>query len=577
MKIHARTLVTLSALFALNNAPGLPGVKVAKGERAPVSERARAKPTGNRTTKLKQDVSKGRQYKRVHQYALDQILSGHAAQAVTFLRRHAAANPRDAETQFMLGLALVQRGKKAEATAAMRKALSLGLPSGRLMVGPRDLLGPLCEPDALRDVLGTKPDSPWQPVHGPMVGNVTDRSADLWIRTARPGMYRAVVREIESPGDKPGRVVSEAEAKATPQSDYTAVIRVKGLRPDRLYCYSVVPKGTRPIPMSDTQHLRTAPAPGSGTRFTLAFGGGAGYVPPHERMWHTIDANKPNLLLLLGDNIYSDHPESPHMQRYCYYRRQSRPEFRALIAHTPVYAIWDEHDFGTNDCWGGSEIDHPTWKRPVWNVFRQNWVNPGYGGGEARPGCWYAFNWGDVAFFMLDCRYYRTDPRIQDPSMLGPVQKKWLEKKLRASKATFKVICSSVPFDFRTKGDSLDTWNGYRDEREEIFRFLETEKIDGVILMSADRHRSDLWKIERDRGYALYEFNSSRLTNQHVHKAMPAAVFSYNKKQSFGLVEFDTLAPDPTVKYAIVTIDGETVHAFTVKRSRLTHESKRRS
>ena len=87
--------------------------------------------------------------------------------------------------------------------------------------------------------------------------------------------------------------------------------------------------------------------------------------------------------------------------------------------------------------------------------------------------------------------------------------------------------------------------------------------------MSADRHRSDLWKIDRPGDYALYEFNSSRLTNQHVHKTMEAAIFSYNAKQSFGTVDFDTTAADPTVTYVIHTIDGEQVFQHSVKLSEL--------
>src|SRR5690606_18284624 len=99
-------------------------------------------------------------------------------------------------------------------------------------------------------------------------------------------------------------------------------------------------------------------------------------------------------------------------------------------------------------------------------------------------------------------------------------------------KAAFTVLCSPVPWDYRTKGDSLDTWNGFQAEREEIFNFLRERKIEGVVLMSADRHRSDAWRLERPGTYDLYEFNSSRLTNQHVHGEMKEALFSYNKKQS---------------------------------------------
>ncbi len=69
--------------------------------------------------------------------------------------------------------------------------------------------------------------------------------------------------------------------------------------------------------------------------------------------------------------------------------------------------------------------------------------------------------------------------------------------------------------------------------------------VDGVILISADRHRSDAWKIERENGYDLYEFESSKLTNIHTHKIMLGALFGYNQKCSFGLLTFDTTKTDP--------------------------------
>ena len=89
--------------------------------------------------------------------------------------------------------------------------------------------------------------------------------------------------------------------------------------------------------------------------------------------------------------------------------------------------------------------------------------------------------------------------------------------------------------------------------------------------MSADRHRSDAWKIERENGYGFYEFNSSRLTNQHIHATMEkaGAIFSYNDPQSFGLVTFDTTLDDPQVTYDVVNIDGEKPHSLTVRRSEL--------
>ena len=322
--------------------------------------------------------------------------------------------------------------------------------------------------------------------------------------------------------------------------------------------------------LPDTSLKRDAPA----DRFTIAFGGGAGYVVENEHMWDTIGAIDPRALLLLGDNVYIDDPETPAMQRFHYYRRQSQPQWAKLAKRVPIYAIWDDHDFTTNDGWGGPATDEPAWKREVWKIFKENWDNPSYGGGDANPGCWFDFNIGDVHFVMLDGRYYRESPKnAGDPSMLGPVQMAWLKKTLKKP-ATFTVICSNVPMAPKVKPGSKDTWDGYSGERQRIYQYIADQKIPGVIVLSADRHRSDAYKIDTEIGgmYPLYEFSSSRLTNQHVHKIIKSSLFGYNEKQSFGRVDFDLKAGDPTVKYTIINIDGETMHTLQVKLSELRFE-----
>ncbi|MBA7479049.1 hypothetical protein ES707_14480 [subsurface metagenome] len=119
---------------------------------------------------------------------------------------------------------------------------------------------------------------------------------------------------------------------------------------------------------------------------------------------------------------------------------------------------------------------------------------------------------------------------------------------------------------------SLDTWEGFKDERAEIFSLIEENKIDGVILISADRHRSDVRKIEREKGYAFYEFESSRLTNIHTHDLAPGALFGYNEKCSFWLLTFDTTIPDPQVTFQIINIDNEVIYTLSLKKSQLTHK-----
>lgn len=306
-------------------------------------------------------------------------------------------------------------------------------------------------------------------------------------------------------------------------------------------------------------------------KFTIGFGGGSGYVPENERMWDTIGAIEPRALLLLGDNVYIDDPETPEMQRFHYYRRQSQPEWGKLAKTVPIYSIWDDHDFTTNDGWGGPDIEKPSWKRDVWEIYKENWDNPYYGGGKENPGCWFDFRIGDVHFIMIDGRYYRESPKDETPSMLGPVQMKWLKKTLTEKPATFTVICTNVPMAPKVKPGSKDTWDGYPEERSSIYQFIADQKIAGVLILSADRHRSDAYKVDTEINgmYPLFEFSSSRLTNQHVHKLIDHSLFGYNAKQSFGKIDFDLTTEDPTVKYTIINIDGKKIHDLTIKLSQL--------
>jgi len=512
------------------------------------------------------------QYKKPTREMITLVANGRADQAVKLCTAFLADNPKDTEYRFLLAVAYANLKQIDKAVAAMARAVEVGVPFERFIAGPRDLLAPLTASDAFRKYVATRNARPPVILHGPMLGSMTDSSVRIWVRTAAEATVQAAAATgYDIQAKQPTRWIRSVPARTAKADDYTAAIEITGLKPDTEYVYTLTVDGKPVVPL-EAMAFRTFPARGKAAKFSIAFGGGAGYTPWNEHMWTTIDKRRPLAILLLGDNVYIDMPTVHQTQRYCYYRRQSRPEFRALTARTPVFAIYDDHDFGTDDCIPGPDIDTPAWKRPVWKLFTENWANPYYGGGAKQPGCWFDFQIGDVDFIMLDGRYYRTKPKLgAESSMLGPVQKKWLYAKLKAAKGTFKVICSSVPWTFKAKGKSGDTWNGFQEERNEIFAFLAAEKIDGVILLSADRHRSDVWKLARPDGYALYEFESSRLTNIHVHAPQSGSMFSYNAKNSYGQLTFDTTKSDPTVTYKIFSIDDELKHTLTVKKSAIRH------
>ena len=503
------------------------------------------------------------QYKRFIREVVFYAELGYFDHALKFLDLFMSEYPNDPEGYY--GYSVVYSAKKhpERAFEYMKKALDAGLPLDRFTCGLTDILSPLLKSDAFIEYVRLHAR---EPVHGPTLGDLTPTGANIWLRTLKPLPVQVIARQQ---GDIDFTLRSQVKTSSA-EHENTAIVTLEGLEPNTTYEYRVRIDGYE---NETVHHLTTAPEKGQPAHFKTAFGGGAGFTPKYEHMWDTIHSHDLPFFLLLGDNVYIDHPERPGVQQYCYYRRQSRPEFRRFAGNTALYAIWDDHDFTFNDGKGSPYVDDPAWKVDVWRLFKNQWNNPYYGGGEEQPGCWFDFSYGDVDFMMLDCRYYREVPDGNPAaSMLGDAQKQWLLEKLKNSTATFKVIASSVPWAKGTKPGSLDTWDGHPQEREEIFSFIEDNQIEGVVLISADRHRSDAWRIERPDGYDFYEFESSKLTNIHTHRIMPGALFGYNKTCSFGLLEFDTTRDDPQVTYRVFSIDNEEIHRLTVYKSQLSFE-----
>ena len=393
---------------------------------------------------------------------------------------------------------------------------------------------------------------------GPMLGDVKTTSAKFWVRTAGSSSVQIKV------GDQTSEQVQTRAAE-----DFTAVMTVEGLKPFTDCTYSVVLDGD--VISRDSFQFRTAPRKGDKVEFHVAFGSGSRYVPVHEYAWRNMAASRPLAYLGLGDNVYIDVVNRRGAQRLFYYRRCLSPSFRRLINGVAMYAVWDDHDMAMNDSSGGAGLKAP-WKRPNWNVFKQNWNNPHYGGAPENPGTWHSFALGEVDFFMTDGRFYRDK---KDKTMLGPHQKRWLLDGLGKSKATFKVIASGTMWADGADKGGKDSWAGSwaRQERDEIFDFINDNQIDGVILISGDRHRSDIWKIERDDAYPLYEFVSAKVTNQHTHPTFPNAVWSYNQGNFWGQLNFDFRPDDPVMTFKCVDISGRIVKEYPLKLSQLRHSN----
>lgn len=391
---------------------------------------------------------------------------------------------------------------------------------------------------------------------GPMLGDLQPTSVRFWMRTAGPADLQVRVGEQLS-----DRVTTSAK------QDFTTVLKVAGLEPWTDYNYAVLLDGKEI--QRESFRFRSAPLPGQAVRFHVDFGSGARYVPTNEYAWKNMADSGPLAYLGLGDNVYIDVMHRRGAQRLFYYRRCLSPAYREMISRVAMYAVWDDHDMAMNDSSGGAGLT-AAWKRPNWEVFRQNWNNPAYGAGEELPGTWHSFSLGDVDFFMTDGRFYRDK---QGRTMLGPEQKAWLLDGLAKASGKFKVIASGTMWSDDADKGGADSWAGAwaRDERDEIFDWIDQQKIDGVLLISGDRHRCDIWKIERPQGYPLYEFVSAKVTNQHTHRTFPNAVWSYNQGNFWGRLEFDLRPSDPLVTFKCVDISGDVVKEFPLRLSQLSH------
>ncbi len=392
--------------------------------------------------------------------------------------------------------------------------------------------------------------------NGPMLGDLKPTSAKFWVRTAGPAEVQIQIGDLKSDS-----------VKTSIADDFTAVMTVEGLEPFTEYTYTVKLNGKEIE--KDAFRFRTAPTRNQNVQFDVTFGSGARYVPKNEYAWSNMAKSRPLAYLGLGDNVYIDVVNRRGAQRMFYYRRCLSPAFSELTSSTGIYAVWDDHDMAMNDSSGGAGLKAP-WKMPNWTVFKQNWNNPHYGGGEAMPGTWHSFSLGDVDFFMTDGRFYRDK---KQKTMLGPDQKKWLLEELAAAKGKFKVIASGTMWSDGADKDGKDSWAGKwsRAERDEIFDMINDKKIDGVILISGDRHRSDIWKTDRPRGYPLYEFVSAKVTNEHTHNTFPNAVWSYNEGNFWGQLSFDLRPEDPVITFKCVDISGKVVKEFPLKLSTLSH------
>ena len=396
---------------------------------------------------------------------------------------------------------------------------------------------------------------------GPMLGCLTETSARVWVRTVRPAKVEVRVT-IDGSETGYGPVLSSEE------SDLVSIVSVDGLKPGTSYPYKVLVDGS-PIPMP--QHAAITAIPNT-KRLRLAFG-----TCPHrwglgnQRQADLIRSRKPSAMLIYGDIAAQDKNNHLGRHRSDYQVRDFYPAWQSLSSTIPVYATWDDHDYFDNDKCGIPPGYTNADRLGVRRTFSQAWNNPSYGFNDERGGVFLRTRFGPADVIMLDNRYFRTR---EERGFLGNDQTEWLKKQLLDCKGPFIIIsCGTMWTDHIS--DGKDSWGKYDPEgREQLFRFIEDNRIPGVLLLSGDRHGACGFRIPRPSGHTFYEFEAASLGGRGgpagKAEGHPDALYAVSGKYAFGEFTFDATLDDPEVTFRLIHEEGETFYEQTLKRSELT-------
>jgi alkaline phosphatase D len=390
--------------------------------------------------------------------------------------------------------------------------------------------------------------------HGVASGDVTSRSARIWLRTSGPAQVEVEWMPVDGrrTGDLHGNAQDTERTRALvfstgPDRDYTATVPIGGLQPATSYRYTVrarrtdQPSSREVIEESGSGMFSTPPADGVSAPLTFLWGGDLGGQKRCRDAWvgypifYRMLQVKPDFAILLGDTIYGDDvcPSPPNapgsdftaatldLFRAKHRYQRGSAALQRFLASVPVYAIWDDHEVRNNFS-GPHDPLMPAGRQ----AFLEYWP---VGTPAEEPARLYRkFRRGaDAEFFILDTRQYRdrnADPDGPAKTMLGMAQRAWLIDGLTRSTATWKFIVTSVPLSNPKGGTAQmpgnDSWaraadgTGFQTELRAIVSALLKGRVRNVVWLAGDVHYAQVnaYDPAGDGAPDFYEFIAGPLS-----------------------------------------------------------------
>ncbi|MBA3351370.1 MAG: alkaline phosphatase D family protein, partial [Blastocatellia bacterium] len=314
--------------------------------------------------------------------------------------------------------------------------------------------------------------------HGPVVGGVTDSSANVFLRSSQE--TTVALRYGTDPDLMTYQVTASATTSAA--SDFTKIIALSSLTPEQTYYLNPVVNGVAQLSAPPYPTFRTFPAGGSAREFkfiVLSDFASVSNLTTTTQTFASASAESPAFAFIGGDFDHRN-PFGVEGKRQMFKELYDRSQvlmsgFVPLILEAmPIIHQWDDHDAGGNNL----DKTYPRW--PLSQQVFEEYV-PTYPLSTVKPAIWQKFSYAQMDGFVLDCRSQRdvaSDPDDASKSMLdgnnlGPLgQLAWLKSELLASTAKWKVIFTSVVTNPSTKVP--EGWGGYQTEWNELRDFITT-------------------------------------------------------------------------------------------------------
>jgi alkaline phosphatase D len=309
--------------------------------------------------------------------------------------------------------------------------------------------------------------------------------------------------------------------------------------------------GTQAVPWNLNQAL---------SRFAF---GGCNNQFSNQNYWSVIGEKSPDLWVWNGDIIYADFLV-PAMRRRQYSRLKSSPSYRAFDLIVPIIGIWDDHDYASNNAGKNA-----AWKRESQEMLLDFLEEPATSPRRQQEGIYTSYLAGPVGkqihFILLDGRTFRDAPGAES-DMLGDAQWKWLEDEILGDKSDLLILVSGtvvLPFD---AGGEM--WASYPKSRNRLLNLLAEAKSPTLIL-SGDKHYSEISKITLPNGKDIIDFTSSGLTHSTPFTSLPNRyrVSKLFREKNFGLVDIDWEEESPSVNMQIYSTEGELFDSYQVSFS----------